>query len=76
VTKNERERMSQALKRDYCIVAEFYCDAESWCPSREITLRMKFLEKRIPPKDVKCPLCGTPMKMHWVKTSAEKEVSQ
>jgi len=69
-------RIREKLSVSEVILIEAYC--ESSCSCREITIYVKDYDGLCVPAMLKrggvlkCPVCLKPLKLHWVKTAAER----
>jgi hypothetical protein len=63
--------------RSGLLVCLMYCDHPD-CPAREVRIRVKDHDDALLPlvrtRGLHCPLCGTPLKVHGVRTMAEQAV--
>lgn len=66
--------ITAARERDALLTIHGYCRA--CCPAREVEIWVKDYDDELVPlvttRGLRCPLCGTPLAVHFVQTAAEQ----
>lgn len=67
--------ISEARERDSLLYVEFYCDTSADCAAREITVHVKDYDRTFVKSVISmvpvCPICRSPLKVHWVSSARE-----